>query len=292
MTSVIVPTTAEPLNASMLAELLTVTRIDSHWRHDPRLDVGSALCARIRGAWGRRLSALAEDDQEAAAAWGTFFPDKSEGDTAFGAAPPYRIAASVQQDGDLQVSLKLIGFSGRWRRVAFDSLIEALSTYPGLRLAFGNPLMANLKLLDATWTRTEGVAVPVQPTALVLDFKTPLRIGSEKALSTDFGDILVGLAQRAQAISPWIGLNYNPDLSRWRDIAKSTRFDGSEMQVTAWETWSTANGRDRAIGYIGRLRVVTPSDEVTALLAAGTVLHAGSMPSKGYGRYELYVEPW
>lgn len=282
---------AQTDDADALAQLLTVTRLDTIWQHDPRLDTGPSLCARIRGAWGRRLRTSAQSEVEATRAWAAFFPDKTNDTVRFGAAPPYRIAAWTDSEFNLNVSLRLIGFSGQWRRSAFDSLLAALAEPPGLRLAFGNPLMTSLKLLDATWTRTEGVSVPVRPARLVFDFKTPLRIGSDTSLSTDFGNVIVSIAQRAQAISPWIGLAFSSDLSRWREVAKATVFQADGLEPVTWETWSTANGLDRAVGYAGRLVVAAPIDEVTALSAAGTVLHAGGRPSKGYGRYDLFVEP-
>lgn len=270
-----------------LVAALTVTRLDTVWSDDPRLQDGPDLPARLRGAWGAALvRRAAAGDVEAATARALFFPDKLAGPGFAGAAPPYRLAVE-RSGGTLLVALLLIGFAGRWREVAFDALIEALAEPPGLWLDRAGERMARLRLLQADWTRREGVAVPDTPARVMLDFVTPLRIGPSDALGTAFGDVIVGLADRAARIGPWLGLTFSPRLSHWRDIAKTVRFDARGLRPVMWDMHSTQNGRDRAAGYIGPLRLTVASPELMALLAAGTVLHAGRSPAKGCGRYEL-----
>ena len=266
-----------------LAAALCVTRLDTLWQDDLRLDDGPALAARIRGAWGWRLADLA-GDPEADAARAAFFPDKLA--PGQGTAPPYRIAAARDGRG-LHVTLALIGFAGRWRDTAFDALIAALADPPGLALTERDRRPARLRLIAARWTRSEGVPVPPAPARVALDFATPLRIGPKDALGTAFGDVVVGLADRGAQIARWTGLPFDPRLSHWRDLAKALRFDTGGLRPVVWDQFSSASGHDRAAGYLGRLVIRLPSAPLMALLAAGTVLHAGRSPAKGCGRYTL-----
>lgn len=273
----------------MIADCLAVTRLDLLLAHDARLDGGLDLLSRVRGAWGHALRRLAPLESDADRALALFFPDKS-GRTGI-ASPPYRFAAHATADG-LQLSLLLLGFAGRWRQVAFDALIAALTEPPGLRGEAGHDRYLQLRLLTADWTRSEGVEVPPLAPVAVLQLHTPLRLGARGVLGTSFDDILVGLAERTAAMSPWIGIGFTPDLSAWRDRARSLNYRVGGLQPVVWDTWSSVNGRDRAAGYLGRLEITGADEDVLALLALGTVLHAGGSPSKGYGRYELFVSPF
>ena len=122
---------------------------------------------------------------------------------------------------------------------------------------------------------------------VALDFATPLRIGPDDALGTRFENVIVGLAERAGQTGPWIGIAFEPRLSHWRDVAKNLRYGTPGLRPVVWDMYSSRNGRDRAAGYLGRLEIEDPPPTVMALLAAGTVLHAGRSPSKGCGRYDL-----
>ena len=273
----------------LLAAALSVTRLDTLWAADPRLEDGPGLPARLRGAWGQRLRLhAAEGSDEAAQALELFFPEKTAAPGFGGAPPPYRFAAA-QGPAGVSVTLALIGFAGRWRQAAFDALIAALSEPPGLALRDRSGPSARLRLLRADWTRTEGIR-PLPPgDRVVLEFATPLRIGPRDALGTRFSDVLVGLAERGRDIGPWIGLRFCPDLSAWRDRAKQLRYDTKGLKPVVWESWSSRNGRDNAAGYLGRLVIAGADEAAMALLAAGTVLHAGRSPGKGCGRYHLTV---
>ena len=276
--------TADP---ARLAAALAVTRLRTLWRPDPRLDDGLALVARIRGAWGNRLIAMARaGDPSAAAALAAFFPDKHSAPGFGGTAPPYRIAAATTAQG-FDVTLALIGFAGSFRAAAFDALIAALQGPPGLALDWQGDRAARLRLITADWTRSEGVPVPPPPARIALEFATPLRIGPGDALGTSFGDVIVGLADRGAQVERWTGLRFTPRLSHWRDVAKALRFDTSGLRPVVWDSFSSRNGRDRAAGYLGRLVIATPDADIMALLAAGTVLSAGRNPAKGCGRFVL-----
>lgn len=281
------PKFGQTTDPAHLAAALSVTRLCTLWTPDPRLDDGPALVARIRGAWGHRLAAMAASGRgEAQSARAAFFPDKACGPDPRTAAPPYRIAAATTPQG-FDVTLALIGFSARWREVAFDALIHALNGPPGLALDWQGSRAACLRLIAADWTRSEGIAVPPAPNRVALDFATPLRIGPGDALGTTFGDVVVGLADRGAQISRWTGLGFVPRLSHWRDVAKSLRFESSALRPVVWDSYSSVNGRDRAAGYLGRLVIVAPDRDLMALLAAGTILGAGRSPAKGCGRYSL-----
>jgi len=271
---------------AVFAAALTLTRLDTVWTDDPRLDDGPALPVRIRGAWGWHLARAAADNAEAAAARQAFFPDKSSAPGFGGATPPYRIAVR-RSGGHLHVTLALIGFAGRWRAIAFDMFVNALTAPPGLALDYRSGTPARLRLLDARWTRSEGVPLPMPFIKIALDFATPLRIGPKGVLGTSFDNIIVGLAERAAQTGSWIGLDFKPCLSQWRDVARTLRFDTSGLKPVVWDTFSTVNGHARAAGYLGRLAIASPSAPVLALLAVGLVLHAGSSPAKGCGRYTL-----
>jgi hypothetical protein len=274
---------------TVLVTCVPVTRLDLVLGADPRLDTGFDLGARLRGAWGHALRRMALEDPEAARALALFFPDKS-GPSGH-APPPYRLSAIPEPDG-LRVRLSLIGFAGRWRRAAFDALVAALTEPPGLRLDYRRDRQLPLRLLSADWTRTEGVEVPPPPPVAVLHLCTPLRLGPRGVLGTSFDDILVGLAERAALTSPWLGLRFTPNLSLWRDRARSLGYRFGGLRPVVWDTWSSVNGRDRAAGYLGQLEITGTDESVMALLAVGTILHAGGGPSKGYGRYELYSSPF
>lgn len=71
---------------------------------------------------------------------------------------------------------------------------------------------------------------------------------------------------------------------------KSIRFEPKGLRAVAWEPWSTVTGVDRRMDTLGGLSSRL-TDDVSALLAGGTALHAGSLPSKGYGHYDLLAEP-
>ncbi len=198
-----IPASLESADPARLAAALTVTRICTLWTPDPKLDDGPALAARIRGAWGSRLVAMAAQGNAAAgAALAAFFPDKQATPGFGGTAPPYRIAAATTAQG-FDVTLALIGFAGRFRAPAFDALIAALQGPPGLALDWGSERAARLHLISADWTRCEGVPPPPPPARVALDFATPLRIGPSDALGTSFGDIIVGLADRGAQVEPW-----------------------------------------------------------------------------------------
>lgn len=269
-----------------LAAALSVTRLDLTFAPDARLTDDPALPARIRGAWGRQLVQMAAANQpeaETARLW--FFPDKVTGGGS--ETPPYRIACAVQPDG-MHLSLLLIGFAARLRAVAFDAMIAALTGAPGLVPDDRGHPPVILSLTSADWTRTEGVLIPPPAPQMVLDFQTPLRLGAVGVLGTRFSDVVVGLAQRAARTAPWVGMAYHPDLGQWRDRAKSLRYLSSDLRPVVWDSFSSHSGRDRAAGYLGRLRIIGADEEALALLALGTVLHAGGMPSKGCGRYLLF----
>lgn len=272
------------------AGMLTVTRLDLSLAADPRLEIGFDLVARLRGAWGHSLrrAALA-GDAGSARARELFFPDKTG--AAGHATPPYRIAARTDRNR-LRVTLALIGFAGCWRDAAFDSMVAALTAEPGLRLDHRSGRHAPLRLLSADWTRTEGIDLPPLARHLILDFQTPLCIGPSGVLGTSFDDILVGLAERAAITARWIGLQFEPRLSWWRDRARALNYDCGGLKPVVWDMYSSVNGRVKAAGYAGRLVVSGADDEVLALLATGTVLHAGGAPSKGFGRYDLCPCPW
>lgn len=74
------------------------------------------------------------------------------------------------------------------------------------------------------------------------------------------------------------------------DRAKALRYDTKGLKPVVWESWSSRNGRDDAAGYLGRLVIAGADAPVMALLAAGTILHAGRSPAKGCGRYSLSVK--
>ena len=269
---------------------LAVTRLDLQCEADPRLDTDFELVARLRGAWGHALRAAAAAGQpEAIRAHALFFPDKIGG--AGHAGPPYRIAARIE-GGRFHVTLMLIGFAGRWRDAAFEAMIAALTTPPGLLLDRRNGRRAPLRLVSANWTRSEGVEPPEPARAVVLEFHTPLMLGPSGVLGSAFDDILVGLADRAAQMEPWIGLRFEPRLSWWRDRARALSYDCNSLRPVTWDMYSSVNGRTKASGYVGRLAVTGADEEVLALLAAGTVLHAGGSVSKGCGRYDLYPRPW
>ena len=278
-------------NSELLCCAISTTQLNLVWESDERLETGISFVSRLRGAWGRELASMADTSDDAFLALSAFFPDKVYGKSRFGAPPPYRIVAWRGIDQTLNMQLKLIGFAGRWRRVAFDAFVNALASPPGLRVDYNSKIMTDLKLRRADWTRHEGVSIPESGGKLVLDFHTPLRIGADTVLSSNFGNVILSVAERAIALSPWLGLTYRADLSRLRDVANATNFNADEMQPATWETWSTANGRDKGAGYLGKLIIAAPTDEVIALLSAGTVLHAGGKPSKGFGHYQLFVEP-
>lgn len=282
-----VPALSQPVqDPADLAAALSVTRLDLTFAPDLRLTDDPALPARIRGAWGQRLRQMSEDGHaEAATARAWFFPDKIMGGGS--ATPPYRIACALRPDG-LHLSLLLIGFAARWREVAFDALIAALTEPPGLVPDDRAHAPIMLTLTSADWTRSEGVLIPDPAPMVVLEFQTPLRLGPVGVLGTRFSDVIVGLADRAADTAPWIGMAYRPDLGQWRDRAKALRYHSSDLRPVVWDSFSSHSGRDRAAGYLGRLRIAGADGDVMALLALGTVLHAGGMPSKGCGRYQLY----
>jgi hypothetical protein len=281
-----IPPTDEPAD---LAACLSVTRLTLRLARDPRLDTGHDLIARVRGAWGHALRRAASTDPDADRARALFFHDKS-GPSGH-APPPYRFSVTATPD-NLEIVLSLIGFAGRWRQAAFDSLIDALTAPPGLRLSYGQHRESPLCLLAADWSRTEGVQVPIPARVVTLHLCTPLRLGSRGVLGTSFDDVLVGLAERAALTSPWLGLRFAPNLSAWRDRARALGYRCGGLQPVVWDTWSSVNGHDRASGYLGQLEITGADEDVMALLAAGTVLHAGGGPSKGYGRYDLICSPF
>lgn len=279
------PATDDP---AVLAACLPVTRLMLVFAADARLDTGLDLIARIRGAWGHALRRAAAYDADSARALALFFPDKS-GPSGH-APPPYRIWADATPDA-LHLTLCLIGFAGRWRQAGFDAMIAALTEAPGLRLDYRHERHMQLPLLSADWTRSESVEVPPAAGVAVLYLKTPLRLGAAGVLGTSFDNILVGIAERAAQTSPWLGLRFAPNLSAWRDRARALGYRCDGLRAVVWDTYSSVNGRDRAAGYMGRLEMTGADDNVMALLAVGTVLHAGGGPSKGYGRYDLLPSP-
>lgn len=274
-----------------LCDALSVTRFHCRWRDDLRLQDGHDFCGRIRGAWGWRLRRWAEaGNAEAEEAHRLFFPDKADGGMGQGLAPPYRIAA--QRCGmELEVTLSLIGFAGRWRQIAFDALVDALAQPPGLALWAGHETGARLRLLDAYWTRSASLPEDLPVSRLALAFRTPLRIGPKDALGTSFQHMIFGLVERGMALGRWMGIHFEPNLSEWRDRVKPVRFETQDLRPVVWDTYSSRNGRDKAAGYIGTLRIVNPEPSVMAMLRFGTVVHAGRAPAKGYGRFEIYADP-
>lgn len=281
---------------SALAPLVRVTRLTVELAPDSRLEADPALAARIRGAFGHRLSAMAETENEARAAWRLLFSEKDEPQARGHAPAPFVIAADLLPDGRLAATLSLFGVADRWRTPAFDAFIAALSSPPGLSLSPPSrrrPAPAKrspLSVLSVRWTRREGVDPPSRFNQLRLRFATPLQFGPDGHLSERHDDIVVGLAERVSLLAPLFGCRYLPRLGEWRDLARRTRIDTTRLKPERFLLWSSGGGARMRHGWTGDLVIVDPTPDMSALLAIGEQIGCGRDAAKGFGRYALYAE--
>jgi hypothetical protein len=281
---------------SMLAPLVRVTRLTVELAPDPRLDNDPALAARIRGAFGHRLAAMARTGGEALLAWKVLFSEKVEPIQRGHAPAPFVIAADLLPGRRLAATLSLFGLADRWRDPVFDAFVAALSAAPGLTLTSPGKrsapsLRVPLSVVSIRWTRKEGADIPASSNRVRLCFATPVQFGQEGSLSENQAQIVVGLAERISMLAPIFGCRYETSLSDWRDRARKICFDASRFKPIRFSLWSSGGGRRMRYGWTGDLVVADADRELLALLAIGEHTGCGRDAAKGFGRYHLFPEP-
>jgi hypothetical protein len=251
------------------------------------LQEGPWLGAALRGAWGRSLARHAMDGA-ASQAFRAFFsvlPDVSAG-----RALPAPSAIAFERRGDIVVmELTLFGVADAWRHEAFDSFLAALAG--GVAIAIERPAFRRpWTVLDAQWTRTESVAVPVPNEFARLIFRTPVRLGLRRSVGWHWPGMIAALADRAARMARWQGLHVDPEPLYWRSVGEKLIFRDSMMRPAApWVRRSGAQGGRQIamMGVEGALDIVRPPEALMPLLALGETMHVGSHTALGLGRYEL-----
>jgi hypothetical protein len=244
-----------------------------------------SLPHRIRGAFGHAL--MRAEGDEATQALELLFGETHEWRPGAQLPRPFLIECD-QQPGMLELRLVLFGVAGRWRDVAFDAFVSGLESgiaideRPG---AARRPFVVEA----AEWSRTEAIDVPSGGMALRLSFRTPLQLGPRHTLGMRYPDIIVSAAERAAGLAIWQGFRVEPELGRWRDIAKQLSFNDEGLRPVTWERRSGAQG-GRLIGMaglVGHLDIIRPPESILPLLALGETMHVGGGSALGLGRYDL-----
>ncbi len=276
-----------------LAARWQVTRIELSVVGGARLATDRAFGGRVRGALGHRLregaSAAARDgkacDWQAPCAYDVLFNTHGNITPRLEIPKPWALAVGGSGD-DLAVSLYLFGIAGNWAGDVADALVRALCGGIG-----GH----RLKVADRAVEVQRGVAVPDPARAVMLEFRTPLMLRQGREFHAKPDSLLKSIGNRISGLARWHGMALVPDRPGF--LADVTRLSAGAVweelaRLPDWTSHSARQGRGKSMGgYLGRLLLPAPGQEVANLLAAGETAQAGSHSTHGLGRFRLYSLP-
>jgi hypothetical protein len=240
---------------------------------------------RLRGAFGHAL--LRIKSAEGAELREALFGESVAWRSRTGLPRPFLIECDEGTD-KLLLRLVLFGIADQWRDAAFGAFFDAVEQGVAMDDRPGS-LRRPLEILGASWTRTEGVRAIQAGLSARLRFLTPLQLGPRHTLGLRYADIIVSLAERAAGLAVWQGFEVEPELGRWRDIAKTLVFNDDGLRPVVWERRSGAQGGKLIpmAGLSGSLDILRPPEVIMPLLALGETMHAGGGTALGLGRYEV-----
>ncbi len=277
-----IPQPNSDVSLEHFAKMIRVTRLCARFVMPLALQNDAALVGRIRGAWGHALLASAKaGDQRAFCALEYFFGNKTL------AQKPFSITAD-EQSSNLLVTLNLFGAAEFVRECAFDALIMGMTEGAGLSTRDGAPVSRlRLRLIDATWERSEGVMNFPIFDRVNLKFLTPFKIGATGAVGTRYSDLFVSAAMRCSVLAHWQGLYLDPDLRKVRALAQSMHYQDLGLYPLRWDRRSSKRaGQLKAMmGLGGSLIISNWRPELTPLLLIGSDILVGAETSFGLGRY-------
>jgi hypothetical protein len=267
------------------AAMIQVTRLSARFVMPIALHNNAALVGRIRGVWGHALmAAAATGDQIAERSLAFFFANSTS------AQKPFSITAD-EEAGELRVTINLFGAAQVVSDCAFDALITGLTSGNGVALGdSGSGLRRPLRLLDADWTRCEGVEGITNFDQVGMRFQTPFKIGPSGTIGTRYPDLLVAAAIRCSVIARWHGLSLDPALSHVRSLSQSMVYDDSALQPARWDRRSSRQkGNFKAMmGLSGTLTINRFREEFVPLLQITRVTLIGADTSFGLGRFDIF----
>lgn len=247
----------------------------------PLLEDYPELAIRIRGAFGRKLKAIADAatiNDGRLSAYSALFDNGDGGET----PKPLVFRCRVQADVVI-VDLGFVGHACAWLDECADAMRQALDG--GVNLSISGRLRAAFPVASVGWTRETEIPRPSTVNMASLAFQTPVVVRAGGALRTNPLSILRSAPRRCAALAKWQAMKIEMDREGLAEEINALRIDARELIDYRFQRFSQRRG-NAAIpvhGYLGKLHVSGAMEYLAPFLAIADRLNLGSHASLGFG---------